>query len=203
VERRRAGANRTAGFGYAELVGRMASVHAAVRWALLGLVIERREQGYVLAQRFAEAYGKSLARCDVFFIYRTLEALQRRGLIEAIPDRTSKLRQRTIYQATKMGNAHYQRHMIDEIERLDVAAGVYMRKLAVFAKQPQEALRVIDRFEALCSGESDSPERLAETPTPHGDSQALAQRLHAQALAIARSAALEWLQCARGEIQAL
>jgi hypothetical protein len=95
VERRRAGAKRRASFGHAEPVSRMAAVHAAVRWALLGLVIERRDQGYVLAQG------------------------------------------------------------------------------------------------------------LNEIRTPHSDSQALAQRLHAQALAIARSAALEWLQCARGEIQAL
>src|ERR1019366_9433026 len=77
---------------YAEMgasVGRdrgVSAMRSPVSWALLGLVIERPSYGYELVQRFERTYGDALELSSPSQIYTALEALERRSLIEKLPD---------------------------------------------------------------------------------------------------------------------
>jgi DNA-binding PadR family transcriptional regulator len=184
-----------------ELAVSEAPLHSAVKWALLGLLIERPDHGYELARRFEAAYGEALGLSEASYVYRALDSLQRRGLIEALPDQAPARPQRTSYCVTEHGISSYQEHLIEQVQRFNAAAQVHLRKLAVFTGQPQCALEVIERMEELCA--SDPLDPYSADRSERDRPGALAHRLHAPACAIVRSAMLEWLQIARGEVEAL
>jgi len=60
------------------------AMRSPVNWALLGLLIERPGYGYDLCQRFKRTYGKSIELSCQAQIYKGLDALEERGLIEPL-----------------------------------------------------------------------------------------------------------------------
>jgi DNA-binding PadR family transcriptional regulator len=186
-----------------ELEEQLAPMHSAVKWALLGLVIERPDHGYELALRFREAYGGALALSDASYVYRALDSLERREWIQALADQQGGRAQKTRYRPTSAGIASYQDHLVEQMMRAGDLAQLHLRKLAVFARAPELALGVIERMEELCTAsENPLPEQSRRSPEGN-DPRALARRLQAQAQRLALTATLEWLHVARCEIQAL
>ena len=61
-------------------------MRSPVKWALLGLVIERPSHAYELAQRLERRYGPTLPLSDTRHAYRAIKDLANRSLIERIPD---------------------------------------------------------------------------------------------------------------------
>jgi hypothetical protein len=62
-----------------------AAMRSPIAWALLGLLIERAGYGYDLFERFGRTYGDSLGLSSPSQVYKALNVLEQRQLIEALP----------------------------------------------------------------------------------------------------------------------
>jgi DNA-binding PadR family transcriptional regulator len=195
--------NRQAGMTPEALEAKLAPMQSAVKWALLGLLIEHPDHGYELARRFGEAYGSALSLSEPSYVYRALDSLERRGWIEVVPGQDTGRAHKTCYRSTGPGIASYQDHLIEQVMRLDDLARLHFRKLAVFTGAPERALQVIARLERISTADKDPFDARAGKPARRSEPTALAGYFHAQARRLARSAMLEWLHGARGEIEAL
>jgi len=203
MQAKRGERNRQTGMTPAELEAKLAPMQSAVKWALLGLVIERPDHGYELARRFHEAYGGALSLSEPSYVYRALDSLERRGWIEVVPDQDAGRAHKTSYRSTDSGVASYQDHLIEQVMRLDDLAQLHFRKLAVFAQAPERALGIIARMERICAAHKDPFEDRGGKPGHRREPTALARYFHAQARRLALGAMLEWLHGARGEVEAL
>src|ERR1700730_4770092 len=92
-----------------------APIRSHVRWAVLGLVIQRPSYGYELAHRFDDAYGDALKLSGSSYIYTALDALQRRSMIEDIPATRATRQPRPRYRATDFGVLSYKERLVAEI----------------------------------------------------------------------------------------
>ena len=73
-----------------------------VRYALLGLLRERRDYGYQLKRRFDERVG-AIWRLNIGQVYQTLRALERAGLIAEVSDEAEAQAGRRMYRLTPKG----------------------------------------------------------------------------------------------------
>ena len=94
----------------AHLPARRKNLTSPVRWAVLGLIIERPSYGYQLAQRLERRYHGVVRLSSPGHIYAALESLENAGYIEPVDPkereaaRQTKLRQPKIkYRATVAG----------------------------------------------------------------------------------------------------
>jgi DNA-binding PadR family transcriptional regulator len=179
-----------------------------VNWALLGLLMERPGYGYQLRQRFERAYGNVLPLGSESHIYTALNELKRRGLIEEATetptatsgtDRQPKVR----YQATAEGTDGYREWMVAQVSEDRRQSQLFVRQLAVFAREPDAALEILDCLERECLKEATLP------PGPRvSDSRAdppfgLTDRLVSEESRLAMEGRLPWVQYARKEFRAL
>jgi DNA-binding PadR family transcriptional regulator len=174
------------------------AMRSPVNWGLLGLLIERPGYGYDLFQRFTRTYGKSIELSCQSQIYKALDALQERGLIELIPGDVAlpdELRQpKPRYRARPEAVPDYRDWLITQLtqerQRLELFA------LQVGMLPPGDALVVVDRYEQhLLSERKDAPPALDGAP-------ALARRLAEHAKQLETGVALRWTTYARAELQA-
>lgn len=73
-----------------------------VRYALLGLLRERRDYGYQLKRRFDERVG-AIWRLNIGQVYQTLRALERAGLIAEVSDEAGGQTGRRMFRLTAKG----------------------------------------------------------------------------------------------------
>lgn len=73
-----------------------------VRYALLGLLRERRDYGYQLKRRFDERVG-AIWRLNIGQVYQTLRALERAGLIAEVSDAEGGPTGRRMFRLTPKG----------------------------------------------------------------------------------------------------
>ncbi|MCK6555722.1 PadR family transcriptional regulator [Candidatus Binatia bacterium] len=73
-----------------------------VRYALLGLLRERRDYGYQLKRRFDERMG-AVWRLNIGQVYQTLRALERIGLIAEVNDGATAETGRRVFRLTAKG----------------------------------------------------------------------------------------------------
>ena len=64
--------------------GGWSTIRSPVSWALLGLVIERPDYGYGLVKRFQREYSDVLTIKSDWHVYRALDGLRARSLIEQV-----------------------------------------------------------------------------------------------------------------------
>lgn len=182
-------------------------LQSPLRWALLGLLIEQPSHGYDLAKRFDYDYAGLIELSDPSYIYRSLAALEERGLIEALPECECEAQgrgaRRTPYRATHRGIGAFADHLAAEMMRVELSGRVFFRKLSVLAgSSPAHALALIDEAERACLAQRDSPPRAREGLREQGASGALEDSLHAQARTLLLGAALRWLHFTRAQIEA-
>lgn len=176
-------------------------MQSSVHWAVLGLVIERPSYGYELANRFENAYGGMLNLSGASYVYRALEALQRRAMIELIPETRAVRQPKPRYRPTSEGVRAYQERLIGQMREECRRPRLLARQLAVFADQPEIALEVLERCEQVCLEES--------TSMPIGSQYdslpdvGLAARLVSEGRRMGLEGKIPWVQSARREFEAL
>ena len=175
-----------------------------VQWGLLALVIERPSYGYELATRFERAYEGVLRLSSTSYAYTALQALEEHGLVEEVAGAGGGRQPKPIYRATSDGVAALKEQLISEVSEGRRRSRVSARKLAVFAREPEVALALIDRIREACLKEAvQAPRPASETTAELEPSSRLAMRLAAEEGRLAADAKLRWLDYAARELEAL
>lgn len=179
-----------------------ARMYSPLNWALLGLVIERPSYGYELARRLERLYGDMLDVRRDSRVYKALDALAERSLIEttgvagAVAAGTDRQPKRH-YQATDLGLGSYRAYLVEQLREARRRSQLLARQLAVFADQPRVALRVIDAIEEACLEEAVRAP-IVPPPASGDDSRvALVASLTGEERRLAMEAALPWVEYAR------
>jgi DNA-binding PadR family transcriptional regulator len=180
-----------------------------VNWALLGLLMESPGYGYQLMKRFERAYGDVLSLGSESHVYTALNELRRRGLIEEVPgeravrsgtDRQPKPR----YRATDEGACSFRQWMLARVWEDRRQSLLFVRQLAVFEREPEVALQILERFEKACLKEATHPPGACEDGSRVvGGSSGLAGRLLSEDSRLAMEGRLPWVEYARSEFEAL
>jgi DNA-binding PadR family transcriptional regulator len=174
------------------------AMRSPVNWALLGLLIERPGYGYDLFQRFKRTFGELIVLSCQAQIYKGLDALEERGLIEPLSSEEAlpeELRQpKTRYRARAEAMPDYRDWLITQVtqerQRLELLA------LLVGALPPRDALVVVDRYEQHLLSERGS------APPALDGASARARRLAEHAKQLETGLALKWTTYARRELEA-
>ena len=179
------------------------AMRSPVKWAVLGLTIERPSYGYEILQRFERNYGELLRLSSPSQIYTALDSLVERGLIEANsepPAGVASRQPRLHYRATGDGVQRYQEHLIGQTEEGRRHASLFTRELAALA--PEAALAVLDHYEQICLAQAATAPAHAGSTEPDS-STSLADRLVAEEERLAMEAKLPWIEYARRELRAV
>jgi DNA-binding PadR family transcriptional regulator len=176
------------------------AIRSPLAWAVLGLVIERPSYGYELRQRFRRVYGETLALSDQKDIYRLLDTLRTRELIEeTAPSKDEKPARNRLpkphYRATERGERAYEAWLLLELEEERQRQRLFARQLAML--EPRAALEVIDRYEEECLTEAD------EASPAQSEREIVAERLAKQDDQLALEARLSWIAYARRQLAPL
>jgi DNA-binding PadR family transcriptional regulator len=184
------------------------AIRSAVSWALLGLVIERPSYGYELLKRFEREYHELLPLSGDSHIYTALNTLQRRGLIEEVdpssaeqprPERQPKPR----YRATAAGERGFFEWVIASGCEDRRQWRLFVRQLAVFARNPTAGLKIIGCCEEAYLKELEAARSAALAPEAAENGRALAARLSSEESRLTIAARLPWVEYARSEFKAL
>jgi DNA-binding PadR family transcriptional regulator len=173
-------------------------MRSPVNWALLGLLIERPGYGYDLCQRFKRTYGKSIELSCQAQIYKGLDALEERGLIEPLASEETlpeELRQpKTRYRARAEAVPDYRDWLITQVTQERQSLELFALQVGTLGAR--DALVVVDRYEQhLLAERQDAPPALDGAP-------ALARRLAEHAGQLETGVALKWTTYARRQLQA-
>lgn len=175
------------------------AMRSPVNWGVLGLLIDRPGYGYDLFQRFKRTYGKTIELSCQAQIYKALNALEGRGLIEPLPSEIAEpeeeLRQpKPRYRACAEAVPAYRDWLVTQVTQ----EGQHVELLAiqVGALPPHDALVVVDRYEQHLLSERES------APPMPDSAPALARRLAAHAKQLEAGLALKWTTYARCELEA-
>lgn len=125
------------------------AIRSPVTWALLGLVIERPSYGYELCKRFERRYAQSLPISSESHIYRSLDTLETKALIEQMPGSggPTARQPRPCYCSTENGMTGYCAWLRATARRQTLPSELFACALAALAHRPRIALLVIDDYE--------------------------------------------------------
>jgi DNA-binding PadR family transcriptional regulator len=184
------------------------AIRSPVSWALLGLVIERPGYGYELVKRFEREYAQMLQIKSDWHIYRALDGLKRKSLVEEIPadvrEQPAAGRQpKPHYRATDEGVRLYAHWLTTQVAAPRRQSRLFVRQLAVLSSTPQRALEILDRYEEACLDVPDEARSGARSGAHSDGDGSLAARLAAEESRLSLEATLPWLEFARSELQAL
>jgi DNA-binding PadR family transcriptional regulator len=173
-----------------------------VNWTILGLVIERPSYGLELANRFQRVYADVLPLSGDSHVYSALNMLEAREMIEIV-SRTKVDRQpKPHYRATQLGIKSYEDWLVEQIDVQSHTQELWVRQLAIFAHDPQLALRMLDRYEHRYLKDAGAAGYL---PAGSGlDSrEELIDGLVAEQRRVAVGGMLSWLRYAHARFEAL
>jgi DNA-binding PadR family transcriptional regulator len=122
-------------------------MRSSVNWTLLGLVIERPSYGLELATRFQRVYAEVLKVSGDSHVYKALDALESRAMIEMIPGTGFGRQPKPHYRATELGVGSYEDWLVEQVDVEAQRQELWVRQLSMFAHDPQAALQVLGRFE--------------------------------------------------------
>jgi DNA-binding PadR family transcriptional regulator len=173
-----------------------------VNWALLGLVIDRSSYGLEFAYRFQRVYADVLPVKGDSHIYKALDALIARGMVEIVPGTKIGRQPKPRYRATPFGLRSYEDWVVAQVEDERRRQELWVRQLAIFAHDPDAALHIIDRFEQQSLKRAGHTGRSPAGSA--GDSRTeLIDDLVAEQERIANGGMLSWLRYARARFEAL
>lgn len=173
-----------------------------VYWALLGLVIERPSYGWELYNRFQRVYTDALHLSGESHVYAGLDALEQRELIETIPGIGVGRQPKPHYKATPHGVRSHEDWLVEQIDAQSRRQELWVRQLAIFAHDPDAALRVLGRYERQYLTEAGHTGRPPEGSAT-GSSSGLIDTLVAEQQRIEVGGMLSWLGYAKARFEAL
>jgi DNA-binding PadR family transcriptional regulator len=174
-------------------------------WAVLALLIELPSYGYELAKRFERTYEDALRLSSHAQVYKALDALQARGLIEALPSDEptgEELRQpRPRYEATAEGLLRYEDWLLAQAHEERRRAWLLTQQITLL--KPEAALAVIDRLEHAYREEAKrTPIDTTDGRFLDGASELTAELIRDQDRLLVK-ARLSWIKLAHRKLQAL
>lgn len=185
-----------------------------VNWALLGLIIESPGYGRQLERRFERAYQDILPIKAESHIYSALNAILDRGYVKEVSPEASprglvgtdrQPRQR--YAATHLGIEAYREWVLAQMLEDRRQSKRFIRQLAVFAREPEVGLDIVNRFAEVCAARAREAGQVsdpAEPETARADlATTLADRLMAEEERLAMQDKLIWSDSAREMFEAL
>ncbi len=183
---------------------RASAIRSPVYWAVLGLVIERPSYGYELLKRFEREYGQMLPLSSESHVYRALDVLQGRGLIEEVlaAAAASGRQPRPCYRSTIDGLRGYRDWLIARARQDHRPSGLFARELAALAREPDMALEIIECCERAATTQGGAPAGNGGA-TVSGEGAGLAARLVGEESRLTLQATLPWVRYARSEFEAL
>lgn len=180
-----------------------ARLQSPIHWAVLGLIIERPGYGYELGQRFERAFGGTLYLSSTSYIYKAIEVLEDRALIEAITGRGGERQPKLRYRATVAGVDAYKAQLISEASEDRRRSRLFARRLAVFVREPEVALELIKGYRDACLREAVRPTQASGVQRELDPAARLAARLEDEQARVIIDAKLSWLDYATSELEAL
>ena len=186
-------------------VKNVTGMRSSVNWTLLGLVIDRPSYAYELAQRFERVYEDVLSISSESHIYKALDMLEAKGLIEETPGKgtpqpkAGSRQPKVHYRATAGGVLHYEEWLLAQTRDNRRRSQLFVRQLAVY--DPDASLRVLERYEQECLKEA-ARTSVAPGGGSDGDPR-LVERLAHEENRLALEARLAWIAYARRELKAL
>jgi DNA-binding PadR family transcriptional regulator len=182
-------------------------MRSAVNWTVLGLVIERSSYGFELWKRYERLYGDVAPTGSQSNIYAALNVLKDKGLIEEqvvsrrAPDGAGR-QPKPHYRASQEGLAAYEGWVIAQAREHSRRSRQFARQLGAFARQPQTALAILERYEQACLDDKDT--RIPTTVEfPSRVVPGLGDRLASAYGRRVKAATLGWIEDARREFAAL
>lgn len=178
------------------------SIRSTVNWTVLGLVIERPSYGWELWKRFERLYGDVLPVGGESHIYRALEALRGKGLIEELDESggvagTSR-QPKPHYRATEDGLERYAEWVMGQVREHNRRSLLFVRQLGALAQEPETALAILGRYEQAWLDDKDARiPTVSEFPTL--SVPGLADRLASSYGRDVKAATLGWIEYARRE----
>jgi DNA-binding PadR family transcriptional regulator len=185
--------------------GQAAGLRSTLAWPLLGLLVSRPSYGYELAQRFRRTFGDEVVLSGNVMIYRTLEMLSSRGLIEAIPpepgESDASRQPKISYRASAAGVRAYQERLIGEVAEQHRRSLMFTHQLVML--KPQDALDVIDQYERECLDDAEQATPADVEQAAAGGRNRLTRRLEAEDERVTVGVQLSWTEYARHELKAV
>jgi DNA-binding PadR family transcriptional regulator len=178
-----------------------APMRSLVNWALLGLVIDRPSYAYELAQRFERTYRDALTVSSVSHVYIAVSALRERGLIEEIAGTRSGRQPKPHYRATQSGVQRYRDWLVEQISEDRQRQRLFVLQLGALVRNPEMALDVLDRFEAICLDQAARAPLDESAECDDEPASQLIKRLLSEELKLAVDARLGWIQYAREQLK--
>jgi DNA-binding PadR family transcriptional regulator len=176
-------------------------MRSLVNWALLGLIIDRPSYAYELAQRFERTYQDALSLSSVSHVYIAVSALQERGLIEEIAGTRSGRQPKPHYRATPAGVQQYRDWLVEQIGEDRQRQRLFVLQLGALARNPEMALDVLDRFEAICLKQAAKAPLGKNGEGEEEPASQLIERLLNEELKLTVGARLGWVQYAREQLK--
>jgi DNA-binding PadR family transcriptional regulator len=179
-----------------------AGLRSDVYWALLGLIIARPSYGYELTQRYERTYGELWPLSSPGQIYKGLDSLEEKGLIEKAPgggdpDRQPKMH----YRTTSRGLELYESRLVARAAEEAKRSREWGHELA--ALPSEAALVVLDSYERRCLEEAERTRPTERRDHAGENGEDLAARLAAEDTRLILEAKLSWIARARCELRAL
>jgi DNA-binding PadR family transcriptional regulator len=180
-------------------------IRSPVYWAQLGLVIERPGcYAYQLARLYERVYGEALPVSGDSHIYKALDVLQAKGLIETIPEEALELdgyrQPRPRYRATEEGVRSYHDWLRAQVGKDRRQARLFARQLGALVHHPAVALDVIACWvQGSLEEASHAPARATQGTRPEGSE--LADELASRESRLMSGAKLETAEFARSRFE--
>src|SRR5262249_55495278 len=155
-----------------------------------------------LLKRFERDFGDTLPISSESHIYRALSVLESRGLIEEVPgtgtsQQVSSLRQpKPHYRATVAGMHGYRDWLLAQVRSDRRQSQLFMRQLAVFSREPEVGLEILERYAHACLEEAEGESIVSGEHSPDTAS-GLAARLISEESRLVMEARLPWISYAR------
>jgi DNA-binding PadR family transcriptional regulator len=182
-------------------------MRSTVNWTVLGLVIERSSYGFELWKRYEREYGDAAPSGSQSNIYAALNALKDKGLIEEQVETRRALdgagrQPKPHYRATQEGLVAYEGWVIAQAREHSRRSRQFARQLGAFARQPQTALAILERYEQACLEDKDA--RIPTTARfPSPVTPGLGDQLASAYGREVKAATLGWIEYARCKFEAL
>lgn len=183
---------------------------SAVAWALLGLIIERPGYGGQLRQRLERSHGDLFALQSEGHVYRALDSLRDRGLIEqalsdngvAVASGTDRLPM-VPYVATAAGLQAFKEHVLAQLSEDRRQSTLLIRQFSVLANAcPRFGLEALDSYSRLCAEQARRAGNRSSRPSGSGLGGTLGEELVQEDNRLVGESKIRWIDYARGLLKA-